>query len=96
VVATRHLDIKPIEKLLILTVKIDDSMRPLSALRIRLGVVVVDMADGGPADAAGVRVQDIVTSVDGKPTSVPLPLLAMRLRTHHIRSRDARHPSRRF
>ena len=46
------------------------------------GVVVVDILDGGPADAAGVRVQDIVTSVDGKPTT-SVPLLAMQLGTHH-------------
>ena len=45
------------------------------------GVVVADVLEGGPADTAGIQVQDIITSVDGKPTT-SVPLLSMQLSTH--------------
>jgi serine protease Do len=42
------------------------------------GVIVSDVAPGSPADAAGLKVQDIITSVDGSPV-VNLPSLGTRL-----------------
>ena len=45
------------------------------------GVVVADVLEGGPAERAGIRVQDVITSVDGKPTT-SVPLLSMQLDTH--------------
>jgi serine protease Do len=45
------------------------------------GVIVADVVEGGPADDAGIRVQDIITSVDGRPTT-SVPLFSMQLNTH--------------
>ena len=45
------------------------------------GVIVADVLEGGPAESAGIRVQDIITSVDGRPTT-SVPLLSMQLNTH--------------
>ena len=45
------------------------------------GVIVTDVLDGGPAKIAGIRVQDIITSVDGRPTT-SVPLFSMQLNTH--------------
>jgi serine protease Do len=45
------------------------------------GLVVSDVEPGGPADQAGVEVQDVLTTVDGKPVGSP-PLLALRLSAH--------------
>ena len=45
------------------------------------GVMVADVVEGGPAEQAGIRVQDIITSVDRKPTT-SVPLLSMQLTTH--------------
>jgi serine protease Do len=45
------------------------------------GVIVSDVAAGGPADKAGLKVQDIVLTVDGKPTET-LPLFAQSLYLH--------------
>jgi serine protease Do len=45
------------------------------------GVIVSDMVEGGPAADAGIRVQDIITSVDGRPTT-SVPLFSMQLNTH--------------
>lgn len=42
------------------------------------GVVVSDVSQGSPADAAGLKVQDIITSIDGRPVE-NLPSLATRL-----------------
>jgi serine protease Do len=50
-------------------------------LRQDWGVIVSDLLPGGPADLAGLRVADIVVSVDGKPMD-SLPLLAFCLYTH--------------
>jgi serine protease Do len=50
------------------------------------GVIVADMVEGGPADNAGIHVQDIIMSVDGRPTT-SVPLFSMQLNTH----RDPRH-----
>jgi serine protease Do len=50
------------------------------------GVIVADVDAGGPADHAGIHVQDIITSVDGRPTT-SVPLFSMQLDTH----RDPRH-----
>jgi serine protease Do len=45
------------------------------------GVLVSDVAPGAPADVAGVEVQDIITSVNGKPVdSVPALTLAFSTR----------------
>jgi len=45
------------------------------------GVIVADVLEGGPAERAGIRVQDIITSVDRKPTT-SVPQLSMQLNTH--------------
>ena len=45
------------------------------------GVIVADVLEGGPAERAGIYVRDIITSVDGKPTT-SVPLLSMQLNTH--------------
>jgi len=45
------------------------------------GVVISDVAPGGPADAAGLRIQDIVVSVDGRPI-LGLPGLTAALYLH--------------
>jgi serine protease Do len=45
------------------------------------GVIVSDIVTGGPADRAGMRVQDIIVSVDGTPTG-SLPLLGQTLYMH--------------
>jgi serine protease Do len=45
------------------------------------GVMVADVIEGGPAEQAGIRVQDIITSVDRTPTT-SVPLLSMQLTTH--------------
>jgi serine protease Do len=42
------------------------------------GVIVSDVAPGSPADAAGLKVQDIITSIDGRPAD-NLPSLGTRL-----------------
>ena len=43
-----------------------------------LGVIVSDVAPSSPAEAAGLKVQDIITSIDGRPVD-NLPSLATRL-----------------
>jgi len=52
------------------------------------GVIVADVLEGGPAESAGIRVEDIITSIDGKPTT-SVPLFSMQLNTHrdpdHVR-----------
>lgn len=45
------------------------------------GVIVSDLSPGGPADKAGLRIQDIILSVDGVPTG-SLPLFAHSLYLH--------------
>ena len=42
------------------------------------GVIVSDVAPGSPADAAGLKVQDIITSIDGRPAD-NLPSVGTRL-----------------
>lgn len=42
------------------------------------GVIVSDVAPGSPAEAAGLKIQDIITSIDGRPTN-NLPSLGTRL-----------------
>jgi serine protease Do len=58
---------------------------PIIASGLRLsrssGLVVSDVAPEGPADQAGVEVQDVLTTVDGKPVG-SAPLLALRLSAH--------------
>ncbi|MBV9331996.1 MAG: PDZ domain-containing protein, partial [Alphaproteobacteria bacterium] len=45
------------------------------------GFRIVDVTAGAPAQAAGLRPGDVITSVDGKPsTSIALPDLRYRLR----------------
>jgi len=45
------------------------------------GVIVSDLSPGGPADKAGLRIQDIILSVDGVPVG-SLPLFAHSLYLH--------------
>jgi serine protease Do len=45
------------------------------------GVVVSDIVPGGPADSAGMKIQDIILNVDGSPTST-LPLFSLGLNLH--------------
>jgi serine protease Do len=45
------------------------------------GVIVSDISPGGPADKAGLRIQDIILSVDGTPTG-NLPLFGHSLYMH--------------
>jgi len=42
------------------------------------GVIVSDVASGSPAEAAGLKIQDIITSIDGRPVD-NLPSLGTRL-----------------
>jgi serine protease Do len=46
------------------------------------GIVVSDISPGGPADTAGLKIQDIILSVDGAPTG-SLPLFAHSLYLHN-------------
>jgi serine protease Do len=50
-------------------------------LKRNYGVIVSDVVPGGPADHAGLRIQDIVVSVDGRPTGT-LPLFSQSLYMH--------------
>jgi serine protease Do len=54
-----------------------------SGLRLSrdFGVIVSDVVPGGPADRAGMKIQDIIVSVDGVPTG-SLPLFSQRLFMH--------------
>jgi serine protease Do len=54
-----------------------------SGLRLKrdYGVIVSDVVPGGPADHAGLRIQDIVISVDGRPSGT-LPLFTQSLYMH--------------
>src|ERR1700688_3283762 len=54
-----------------------------SGLRLQrdFGVIVSDVVPGGPADLAGIRIQDIIVSVDGTPTG-SLPLFGQSLYLH--------------
>jgi serine protease Do len=45
------------------------------------GIIVSDISPGGPADKAGLRIQDIILNVDGTPTG-SLPLFAHSLYLH--------------
>ena len=45
------------------------------------GIIVSDVTPGGPADTAGLRIQDIILGVDGTPTG-SLPLFTHRLYMH--------------
>jgi serine protease Do len=45
------------------------------------GLIVSDVAPGGPADAAGLKTQDVIVSVDGTPTD-SLPLFSHSLYMH--------------
>jgi len=45
------------------------------------GVIVSDVVPGGPADRAGLRIQDIIAGVDGTPTG-SLPMLGQSLYMH--------------
>jgi serine protease Do len=45
------------------------------------GIIVSDVLPGGPADHAGLKIQDIIVSVDGKPTGT-LPLFTQSLYMH--------------
>jgi serine protease Do len=45
------------------------------------GVIVSDVVPGGPADQAGLRIQDIMVSVDGTPTG-SIPLVSQSLYMH--------------
>jgi len=60
-------------------------LTPALAAGLRLsrdwGVIVADVFEGGPAESAGIRVQDIITSIDGKPTA-SVPFFSMQLTTH--------------
>jgi serine protease Do len=45
------------------------------------GIIVSDVSPGGPADSAGLRIQDIILSVDGTPTG-SLPMFSHSLYMH--------------
>ncbi len=45
------------------------------------GVIVSDVTPGGPADQAGLRIQDIIIGIDGRPTE-SLPVLSQGLYMH--------------
>ncbi|HXN64967.1 MAG TPA: trypsin-like peptidase domain-containing protein [Candidatus Acidoferrales bacterium] len=51
------------------------------------GVIISDVVPGGPADAAGLKIQDIVLSIDGQPAG-SLPLFAHNLYLHHAGERS--------
>jgi len=61
------------------------------------GVIVSDVVPSGPADRAGLRIQDIITSVDGTPTG-SLPLFGQSLYMHgtgeHVKLGVLRGPDR--
>lgn len=46
------------------------------------GVIVSDVLPGGPADSAGLKIQDIIVSVDGRPID-NLPLFGYTFYLHH-------------
>ena len=50
-------------------------------LKKDFGIIVSDVVPGGPADTAGLRIQDIILSVDGTPT-VSLPIFTQSLYLH--------------
>jgi serine protease Do len=54
-----------------------------AALRLKrdFGVIISDISPGGPADTAGVKIQDVILSVDGVPIS-SLPQFAQSLYLH--------------
>ncbi len=45
------------------------------------GVIVSDVVPGGPAEQGGLKIQDIIVSLDGKPT-ISLPVLSQNLYMH--------------
>jgi len=45
------------------------------------GIIVSDVTPGGPADQAGLKIQDIIIGLDGTPTE-SLPLLSQNLNMH--------------
>ena len=47
------------------------------------GVIVSDVLPGGPADGAGLKIQDIVVSVDGRPID-SLPMFGYGFYLHHL------------
>jgi serine protease Do len=61
------------------------SITPTLAAGLQLsqdwGAMIADVTPGGPADAAGLRPQDIVVSIDGEPVD-GVPRLAFELLTH--------------
>jgi serine protease Do len=61
------------------------SITPEMAAGLRLqrdfGLIVSDVVPGGPADRAGLKIQDILVSVDGRPTP-SLPLFSQSLLMH--------------
>jgi serine protease Do len=61
------------------------SIKPELAAGLHLqrdfGLIVSDVLPGGPADAAGLKIQDIILSVDGTPTT-SLPLFSHSLYMH--------------
>lgn len=62
-----------------------EAITPLLAKGLHLpvtsGVVIVDVKPGGPADSAGVKINDIVLAIDGQPIH-SLPQLASSLYLH--------------
>ena len=50
-------------------------------LKREFGIIVSDISPGGPADSAGLRIQDIILSVDGAPIT-SLPIFAQSLYLH--------------
>lgn len=45
------------------------------------GIIISDVLPGGPAEAAGLRIQDIITSVDGTPVN-SVPYFRFQMMTH--------------